>query len=422
MKSLKYSSRGSLVSALQLALCRAGFPVEIDGIFGTGTQEAVMALQRSRSIPVTGEVTQPLWYALEPLLSSCYIHTLRRGDTLSAIAQSHSSSIEAIDIANPGIDPLALSPGGRLSIPLPFEPVPGIEWSTYFNSLVMRALTCRYPFLRQATFGRSVMGRPLRYLAFGEGERTGIFTAAHHANEWITAPALLKYVSSLAGAYAKGDQEAQNIYQNTRLYFIPLVNPDGVDLVTGALDEGFYSERAQEIAAGYPDVPFPNGWKANIRGTDLNLQYPAGWDQAKEIKFAQGWVSPAPRDYVGASPLSASESRALYSLTRQLSPKLALALHTQGEVIYWQYQGYAPEDAEEVAGKLAAASGYALDTVPDESSFAGYKDWVIDSLDTPAFTVECGLGESPLPLEQLGSISTAVAAICRECAQYIATG
>ena len=381
-----------------------------------------MALQRSRSMPVTGEVTQPLWYALEPLLSSCYIHTLRRGDTLSAIAQSHSSSIEAIDIANPGIDPLALSPGGRLSIPLPFEPVPGIEWSTYFNSLVMRALTCRYPFLRQATFGRSVMGRPLRYLAFGEGERTGIFTAAHHANEWITAPALLRYVGSLAGAYARGDQEAQNIYQNTRLYFIPLVNPDGVDLVTGALDEGFYSERAQEIAAGYPDVPFPNGWKANIRGTDLNLQYPAGWDQAKEIKFAQGWVSPAPRDYVGASPLSASESRALYSLTRQLSPKLALALHTQGEVIYWQYQGYAPEDAEELAGKLAAASGYALDTVPDESSFAGYKDWVIDSLDTPAFTVECGLGESPLPLEQLGSISTAVAAICRECAQYIATG
>ena len=239
----------------------------------------------------------------------------------------------------------------------------------------MRALTCRYPFLRQATFGRSVMGRPLRYLAFGEGERTGIFTAAHHANEWITAPALLRYVGSLAGAYAKGDQEAQNIYQNTQLYFIPLVNPDGVDLVTGALDEGFYSERAQEIAAGYPDVPFPNGWKANIRGTDLNLQYPAGWDQAKEIKFAQGWVSPAPRDYVGASPLSASESRALYSLTRQLSPKLALALHTQGEVIYWQYQGYAPEGAAALAEKLAAASGYALDTVPDESSFAGYKDW-----------------------------------------------
>ena len=91
-------------------------------------------------------------------------------------------------------------------------------------------------------------------------------------------------------------------------------------------------------------------------------------------------------------------------------------------MIYWQYQGYAPEGAAALAEKLAAASGYALDTVPDESSFAGYKDWVIDSLDTPAFTVECGLGESPLPLEQLGSISTAVAAICRECAQYIATG
>jgi hypothetical protein len=72
-----------------------------------------------------------------------------------------------------------------------------------------------------------------------------------------------------------------------------------MDLVTGELSEGESFDRARRIAASYPRFPFPGGWKANLRGVDLNLQYPAGWEQAREIKSAQGIVSPAPADYVG---------------------------------------------------------------------------------------------------------------------------
>ena len=43
-------------------------------------------------------------------------------------------------------------------------------------------------------------------------------------------------------------------------------------------------------------------------GVDLNLQFPAGWEQAKEIKFAQGFTSPAPRDYVGSRSFSYTRS------------------------------------------------------------------------------------------------------------------
>lgn len=60
-----------------------------------------------------------------------------------------------------------------------------------------------------------------------------------------------------------------------KVWFAPLANPDGTDLVTGALSSGPLWENAKRIAAQYPDIPFPDGWKANIGGVDLNLQFPA---------------------------------------------------------------------------------------------------------------------------------------------------
>ena len=65
-----------------------------------------------------------------------------------------------------------------------------------------------------------------------------------------------------------------------------MVNPDGVDLVNGVLRNDRYKNETLKISARYPDIPYPNGWKANIAGVDLNLQYPAGWDEAKKIKYS----------------------------------------------------------------------------------------------------------------------------------------
>ena len=54
-----------------------------------------------------------------------------------------------------------------------------------------------------------------------------------------------------------------------------------------------------------------------------------------------------------------------------------LTYHTQGEVIYWQFQNYAPANSLDIANKFASTSGYTVADTPFESSFAGLKDWFV---------------------------------------------
>ena len=105
--------------------------------------------------------------------------------------------------------------------------------------------------------------------------------------------------------------------------------------------------------------------------------------------------------------MSEVESAALAALTRELDPALVLAYHTHGEEIYWQFQGAAPEGSRELAERFARLSGYTLAETPEESAWAGYKDWFIQEFDRPGFTIEAGKGENPLPLGQFDDIWTA---------------
>ncbi len=271
------------------------------------------------------------------------------------------------------------------------------------------ALVRTFPALRARTLTTTAFGREVRCLTFGEGERRVIFSAAHHANEWITAPVLLKFMEDLAQAAASEGTlygiPAQSFLKYTTIYAFPMVDPDGVDLVTGAIEPGTLEYvTAAGISDNFPNIPFPDGWKANLLGVDLNLQYPAGWLQAREIKFSQGYDRPAPRDYVGRAPLSQREARALAELTEEINPELVIALHTQGKVIYWQFRDYSVPGARELAEEFARVSGYSLEDTPFASSFAGYKDWFIQNWRRPGFTIECGSGGNPLPLSQFDEI------------------
>ena len=271
------------------------------------------------------------------------------------------------------------------------------------------ALAQRYPSIEARELTRTDFGRPVDLMVMGRGERKVILSAAHHANEWITATVLLRFAEELAQALEDGGRifgvPAATLRDAATIYIVPMVNPDGVDLVTGAIEPGSSQyERARVMAERYPAISFPDGWKANLNGVDLNLQYPAGWLLARDIKFAQGFTRPGPRDYVGRAPLTQPEARALADLTEEVDPDMVVAWHTQGQVIYWQFGNIQVPDARRYAEEFARLSGYTPEDTPFASGFAGYKDWFIQNFRRPGYTIEAGLGENPLPLEQFDQI------------------
>lgn len=283
-------------------------------------------------------------------------------------------------------------------------------YSSELNYRTVTRLADSFDCITVESAGKSVAGSELYVMKFGGGEKQIFINASHHANEWITTPVVLKFTEDFLNAVEKNENldgfNAAELFENVSIYIMPMVNPDGVDLVNGFF-KGVLRENAEYIAQNYSDIPFPSGWKANILGTDLNLNYPAGWVKARRLKYAMGFTSPAPRDFVGYYPLSAPESKAVYEYTLNHDFSLILAYHTQGNIIYWKYDGYDPNHSEHIGKNLSEASGYSLELTPENSANAGYKDWFIKNYNRPGYTVECGIGVNPLPLSDFDGIYSA---------------
>lgn len=360
MEILKLGSNGTLVEYLQSTLKTLGFyKGNIDGIFGNQTKSAVITFQREFGISQDGIVGKDTWNKLSNFF---YI--------------------------------------------VPTD----ISYGSNILSINLKGFSKKYPFLEQGNFGYSALGKNLKYLKFGNGSKQVFYSASIHANEWITSVLIMKFIENLSTAYLNKSTiwgyPAQELFNNYSLYLVPMINPDGVDLVVGNTQKylpDIYAQ-AKKLSTNYPSIPFPNGWKANINGIDLNLQFPAEWETARINKYAQGYTKPGPRDFVGSRPLEASETLALYNFTLSKNFSLILAYHTQGEVIYWKFLNYLPPNSYEIGKHFSQVSGYLLESTPYSSGFAGYKDWFIQNYNRPGYTIEAGIGENPLPISQFQEI------------------
>ena len=142
-------------------------------------------------------------------------------------------------------------------------------------SLLLRT----YPFVNVQTIGNSVLGKPIYVIKLGRGPRKVFYSGSIHANEWITTPVLMKFIEDYCISYVRRSNlygySVQNLFNSTSIYIMPMVNPDGVDLVTGNLAVSSSSyQKALHIANQFSSIPFPNGWKANLNGVDLKNYQP----------------------------------------------------------------------------------------------------------------------------------------------------
>ena len=217
--------------------------------------------------------------------------------------------------------------------------------------------------------GYSLFNRPIYYFAVKKSESPVLLVqCSMHAREHITAHLCLKLIDEfiLPGGFGC-------------VYYIPLVNPDGVHI---ALNEN----------------PL---YKANGRGVDLNVNFDARWGQGEKNVFIK-----CAENFVGEKAFSEPETMALRDFTFKIKPNATISYHAKGEEIYYEFhQGHERLERDYAFAKaVQEVTGYEIKSTPN--SCGGYKDWCVEKLKIPALTIEVGSDfvSHPLGEENLDDI------------------
>lgn len=330
-------------------------------------------------------------------------YQIKQDDSFWSIATNLSLPLDTLYLVNPTINANELQVGQMIKLPVRVTTRLVQENQNYSYEKVkddLDLLQNVYPFIEQSIIGNSVLGKDIPEVLIGKGKKFFHYNGSFHANEWITSLVIMTFLNDYLLALTNQEDirevEMFPLYEASTLSIVPMVNPDGVNLVLqGPPADEPYRSSVLKWNNGSTDF---SGWKSNIRGVDLNDQFPACW----ELEKAQRLLKPGPRDYPGESPLTEPEAVAMARLTKERNFSRVLAFHTQGKEIYWGFKDLEPPYSEIIVKEFSKASGYkAVQTL---ASYAGYKDWFIQEWKRPGFTVELGIGVNPLPLSQFQEI------------------
>ena len=238
------------------------------------------------------------------------------------------------------------------------------------------------------TAGRSVEGRDLTLIKLGKGEKKIILCGSHHAREYISSTYLMKMTEEYAKAYygsgSFGNYDVRNILDQICIYIVPMVNPDGVNLVINGIEAVGDKEAVTAMAMLRNTY---REWKANINGVDLNRQYPAEWEK-KYDEVGR----PASESFKGESSATEPEVKAMMELSKANVFILAASFHTKGNVIYWADRATVDliPGVKDLAKRLSKLTKYSLMPVSEDPRIyaAGYENWFRLEFLRPAFCIE----------------------------------
>lgn len=272
------------------------------------------------------------------------------------------------------------------------------------NKEIIEELILEYPFLSAEVCGRTALGRGIFSLGIGNQENSVIYAGGFHGSEWITSLALLLFAErlchSIKHSHTICSVDMKRALTQLGVTIIPCVNPDGVEIASRGIQSA-KNLKAFIESIGCEDY---SKWNANALGVDINHNFNASWQELRKMEIEKGITSPSPRQFGGAYPESEAETKALTRLCRIRQFRQCMALHAQGEELYWQYGDYSPPQANMMAKILADSCSYTLVTNAGLASHGGFKDWFISEMKRPGFTLEIGKGENPLPVSELYEI------------------
>ena len=266
------------------------------------------------------------------------------------------------------------------------------------------------------SFGRSHYGLPLYAVRVGakDARHKVLITGNTHAREYMTTQLIMMQIESLCEGYDTESYSGipyRRILGSTAIYFVPSLNPDGTRISQFGIFK--VPQNKRDYVSQIPFVGEAGGfarWKANGAGVDLNQNYKGGWRKDRFI---------AAKNFGGYAPESEPEVRALMKLCKQNSFDVAINYHSSGEVIFWRQEGLDDAVSYLLATRISWATTYLM--AEDNTSKGGFKGWFLSEFLRPCFTIEVGLGVSPLPLSQLNVIYRQNQYVPIICAWYVCT-
>ena len=260
-----------------------------------------------------------------------------------------------------------------------------------YQELVQRIVDLQDEGLELFNAGKSVLGKNL--LATHVGSFNGVqilIQGGIHAREYISSLLMVEQARYL---------HATDAVKNGGIYFIFLTNPDGAEIVLDGINNLPCDITKQYLSLANGGFDFSQ-YKANVNLVDLNTNFDADWGSG-----SQNVRCPNTQNFIGFYPNSEREVNSLINFTYQVRPSLTISYHSKGEVIYYGFTGESEQNLERdrmIGEQLSATTGYPLELT--ENSSGGYKDWCIQKLTIPAYTVEVGsnslehpIGEEYLP-------------------------
>lgn len=217
----------------------------------------------------------------------------------------------------------------------------------------------------------SIGGNPIEWVKISdnpnssdEGEAQILYTSIHHAREFATLSELIFYMWYLLENY-ETNSEVQSIVDNTELYFVPVVNPDGYlynQVLQPANGQGFWRKN-----------------RKNGNGVDnnRNYDYHINGDPNNGSWGGPGASgNPDSNVYHGPAAFSEVENQAIKWFVEQHDFVIALNNHSFGRLLYYPF-GYADVATADdtlyqmIGAELTSQNGY---NPLRDSPFAGESD------------------------------------------------